>query len=130
VKKIVVLLSAVLFFGAAYAENDALVLSKQDYLKLLIKAHISQFQNFNVMVYIIEDTHIKVDVGYRRASDKSLAQQITVNICDFIREIKLARGFRLNGRAFLDKKKDRISYKGAAELKKYMEKYGEGVIIK
>lgn len=129
-KKILVLLCAVLLFGAAYAENDALVLSKQEYLKLLIKAHISQFQNFKVMVYIIEDTHIKVDVGYRNTGDQSLAEQITVNICEFIREIELARGFRLHGRAFLDKKKDRISYKGAAELQKHLKKYGEGVIIK
>jgi hypothetical protein len=129
-KKILVLLCAALLFGAAYAENDALVLSKQEYLKLLIKAHISQFQNFNVMVYIIEDTHIKVDVGYKSTSNKSLAEQIMVNICEFIREIKLARSFRLNGRAFLDKKKDQISFKGAAELKKHIKKYGEGVIIK
>ena len=129
-KKIIVMLCAVLFFGASYAENDALVLSKQEYLKLLIKSHIGQFQNFKVMVYIIEDTHIKVDVHFPNQGDKSLAQQITINICEYIKNLKMAKGFNLSGRAILDKKKGRVSFKGAIDLKKYMKKYGEGVIIK
>jgi hypothetical protein len=129
-KLIVGIALVALLFGAAPGQNDVLVLSKQDYVKLHVKKYISQFKNFKIMGYIIEDSNIKINVYYKHQTDKQMAKQIMVNICDYVQTLDMAKGFKLEGRVILEKKAGNVNFKGAKEIKKYIKKYEEGVIIK